>query len=80
MVERVLRFDGRKNREVGAGMGNFDSGCSLMWTLERQFALMKAKVEVKERYLRGDKLRTDPSLILIRPAAEIRLPCRKEEC
>lgn len=61
-------------------MGNGDLGCSLLWTLERKVALMKDKMEVKERYLRGDKLRTDPSLILIRPAAEIRLPCRKEEC
>lgn len=61
-------------------MGNGDLGCSLLWTFERSFSLVKAKVEVKERYLRGDKLRTDPSLSLIRPAAEIRLPCRKEEC
>ncbi len=34
----------------------------------------------KGRYLRGDKLRIWPSLILMRPAAEIRDPCRKEEC
>lgn len=31
-------------------------------------------------YLRGDKLRTWPSLSLINPAAEIREPWRKEEC
>lgn len=48
-------------------------------TFERNFE-MKAELEVKERYLRGDKLRTRPSLILMSPAAEIRLPCRKEEC
>ena len=37
-------------------------------------------IEVMESYLRGDKLRTWPSLILISPAADIREPCRKEEC
>lgn len=31
-------------------------------------------------YLRGDNIRIWPFLILIRPAAEMREPWRKEEC
>lgn len=42
--------------------------------------IVHVPIEVMESYLRGDKLRTCPFLILISPAADIREPCRKEEC